>query len=103
MVRGIRRTIGAGAKQKAPATAEILVAMLQHVPATLAGKRDRALLVLGFSGAFRRSELVGLDVADLVDDRDDSGFISAGPRPIRKGRGTRSQFRTAATFAPWRP
>jgi site-specific recombinase XerD len=27
--------------------------------------RDRALLLLGFAGAFRRSELVGLDVADL--------------------------------------
>lgn len=30
-----------------------------------AGMRDRALLLLGFGGAFRRSELVGLDVADL--------------------------------------
>src|SRR5260370_3912237 len=29
------------------------------------GLRDRALLVLGFAGAFRRSELVGLDVEDL--------------------------------------
>ena len=29
------------------------------------GKRDRALLLLGFAGAFRRSELVGLDVADV--------------------------------------
>jgi integrase len=69
-VRGIRRTIGASQKQKAPVTAEILAAMLSHVPAGLAGKRDRAVLAIGFSGAFRRSELVGLDVADLVDDRD---------------------------------
>jgi site-specific recombinase XerD len=69
-VRGIRRTIGAAQTQKAPVTAEILAAMLSHVPAGLAGKRDRALLTLGFSGAFRRSELVGLDAADLVDDRD---------------------------------
>lgn len=29
------------------------------------GLRDRALLLLGFAGAFRRSELVALDVADL--------------------------------------
>ncbi len=29
---------------------------------TLTGKRDRALLALGFVGAFRRSELVALDV-----------------------------------------
>ena len=36
----------------------------------LAGARDRALLLLGFAGGFRRSELVGLDVADLRDDSD---------------------------------
>ena len=39
-------------------------------PPTLTGKRDRALLLLGFAGAFRRAELVALTVADLafVDD-----------------------------------
>ena len=31
------------------------------------GKRDRALLALGFAGAFRRSELVALDVTDLIE------------------------------------
>jgi integrase len=31
----------------------------------LVGLRDRALLLIGFSGAFRRSELVALDVADV--------------------------------------
>jgi hypothetical protein len=35
--------------------------MLRRVPTeALAGLRDRTLLVLGFAGAFRRSELVGL-------------------------------------------
>ena len=68
-VRGIRRTIGA-AQKKAPVTAEILAAMFSHVPAGIAGQRDHALLEIGFSGAFRRSELVALDVADLIDDRD---------------------------------
>lgn len=29
------------------------------------GKRDRAILLVGFAGAFRRSELVALDSADL--------------------------------------
>jgi integrase len=70
VLRGIRRAIGTAPRQKAPATAETIVAMLQHVPAGLAGKRDRALLVLGFSGALRRSELVALDVVDLTPDRD---------------------------------
>jgi integrase len=33
---------------------------------TLAGKRDAALLCVGFAGAFRRSELVALEVGDLA-------------------------------------
>jgi len=36
---------------------------------TLAGRRDRALLLLGFAAALRRSELVALDVEDLAFDR----------------------------------
>jgi len=39
--------------------------MLRALPATTRGVRDRALLLMGFAGAFRRSELVALDVADV--------------------------------------
>ena len=39
---------------------------MRRCPDTLTGKRDRALLLLGFAGAFRRAELVALTVADLV-------------------------------------
>ncbi len=39
---------------------------LASLPETPAGRRDRALLLLGFAGAFRRSELVALDWADLA-------------------------------------
>jgi integrase len=67
-MRGIRRTIGAKPDQKAAATADRLTDMLACIPAdTLAGKRDRALLALGFAGAFRRSELVALTIADLIE------------------------------------
>ncbi|MGI4801839.1 MAG: site-specific integrase [Janthinobacterium lividum] len=65
ILRGIRNTHGAAPHQKAPATADRIKAMLEHVPETLKGKRDRALLALGMAGAFRRSELVALQVADL--------------------------------------
>ena len=65
VVRGIRRTIGTAQKQKSPATAGIVGAMLSHCPKTTAGKRDRALLALGFAGAFRRSELAMLTMDDL--------------------------------------
>ena len=60
MLRGIRRTTGAAKQGKAPATADVLTSMLALCPDTLIGKRDRALLALGFAGAFRRSELVAL-------------------------------------------
>jgi integrase len=46
--------------------------MVGQVPDSLKGTRDRALLLLGFAGAFRRSELVALDVADL--EFCDAGF-----------------------------
>lgn len=69
-MKGIRRRVGVAPKRKAAATAEILAAALMRIPDTLAGKRDRALLALGFAGAFRRSELVALDVADLSEHAD---------------------------------
>jgi site-specific recombinase XerD len=67
VLRGIRRTIGSAKQGKAPATADLIGQMLALCPDSLIGKRDRALLCLGFAGAFRRSELCALDVADLTE------------------------------------
>jgi site-specific recombinase XerD len=97
VLAGIRRTIGTAPKRKAAATADILAAMLKLCPPTLAGHRDRALLALGFAGAFRRSELVALKVADLIEvpdglrvrirrsktDQDGAGAEIAIPRGYR--------------------
>ena len=99
MLRGIRRTIGAAKQGKAPATADVLMQMLALCPATLAGKRDRALLAFGFAGAFRRSELVALDVADLVEAPDGLRVLIRKARPTRKGRGRRSPSRAATGCA----
>ena len=65
VMKGIRRTIGTAPVQKQPATAERVSAMLAHSAHTMQGKRDRALILLGMAGAFRRSELVALDLSDL--------------------------------------
>ncbi|MBJ7607140.1 MAG: tyrosine-type recombinase/integrase [Candidatus Dormibacteraeota bacterium] len=63
---GIRRTIGTAQASKAGISIEELRRMVAACdPASKAGLRDRALLVLAFAGAFRRSELVSLDVADV--------------------------------------
>src|SRR5215207_9459168 len=56
VMSGIRRALGRAQTQKAPATLEPLRAMLDTLGAGPAGLRDRALLLIGFAGAFRRSE-----------------------------------------------
>lgn len=62
---GIRRTKGTAPAQKTPLRVEELRCIVEALPRALGGLRDRALLLLGFAGAFRRSELVALDVDDL--------------------------------------
>ena len=64
-LKGIRRTVGVSQDQKAPIFPEQIRAMLAVLPDNLLGVRDCALLLLGFCGGFRRSEIVGLDVADV--------------------------------------
>lgn len=65
---GIRRSVGVAPNRKAPATVDRLSAMVAHIDRDSSiGKRDAAVLLLGFAGAFRRSELVALDVADLEE------------------------------------
>jgi site-specific recombinase XerD len=61
-LRGIRRTAGSAPARKAPATADKIVAMVTMAGQNPKGLCDRALLLLGFAGAFRRSELVALDL-----------------------------------------
>lgn len=65
VMSGIRRELGTAPDKKAPITLDDLRRIVAALPDTLAGKRDRAMLLIGWAGAFRRSELVGLDVADL--------------------------------------
>jgi integrase len=64
-LKGIKRTHGIASLQKTPVLTEDLRLMLRALPKNLLGTRDRALLLIGFTGAFRRSELVSLDVSDL--------------------------------------
>ena len=88
-LEGIRRQIGVAPKQKAPLMADDLRKIVDacdtgradpwvaspsgdgHVlgRGELLAARDRLLLVLGWTGAFRRSELCALTVADVVKVR----------------------------------
>src|SRR5258708_9922007 len=66
---GIRRSIGTAQVAKAPTVVTDLKRMLDKLPGTRVGLRDRARLLGGFGGAFRRSELVALGVANLAFSR----------------------------------
>jgi len=63
--QGIKRTHGTAQNAKAPVLVDDLRAMVQKLRPGLIGTRDRALLLVGFAGAFRRSELVALDLEDV--------------------------------------
>jgi integrase len=67
---GIRRAHGTAQTGKTPVLTADLRLMVAALPESRLGVRDRALLLLGFAGAFRRSELVGLDVTDVTVSRD---------------------------------
>jgi len=65
-LKGIKRVHGSSQAQKAPVLTEDLRTMLRVLPDSMQGIRDRALLLVGFAGAFRRSELVSLDVSAVA-------------------------------------
>jgi site-specific recombinase XerD len=68
VMSGIRRQVGTAPIQKAALETAHMRCLLAATPDdTLSGQRDRALLLLGFAGGFRRSELVALDVEDLEE------------------------------------
>ena len=65
---GIRRDAadqGALPAKKLAATADLLRQILAPIPDDLRGRRDRALLLVGFAGALRRAELAAIRVEHL--------------------------------------
>ncbi|BAP81979.1 integrase [Bradyrhizobium diazoefficiens] len=101
VLAGIRNTHGAPPRQKEAVLPEDVVAMLETLDrGTLRGLRDRAMLLLGFAGGLRRSEIVGLDV-HRDDTEDGQGWVElldkgmivtlrgkTGWREIEIGRGS---------------
>jgi len=79
VMAGIRNTHAAPPRQKEAILPEDLIAMLETLDrGSLRGLRDRAMLLLGFAGGLRRSEIVGLDVGrDQTEDS--SGWIEFFP------------------------
>ena len=67
-IAGAARTVGEAQRQAAPVTLAMLRQMCarRFVLSDPVQRRDRAMLTLGWAAALRRSELVGLDVADIT-------------------------------------
>ena len=65
LLRRYSRARGTAVRMTEPLLIEQLPAILMAMPDDQLAQRDRALLLLGYAGAFRRSELVALDVEQL--------------------------------------
>ncbi len=88
--KGILRTFGSTAKGKAPARTATVRAMVATLDGDrLIGARDRALLVLGFAGALRRSELVALDTTDIATVTDGLEVTIRRSKTDQEGEGAK--------------
>src|SRR6516162_2087724 len=65
-LRGIGRRHGSPARRAAAITTAEIRKLCRACSIDLPGARDRALLLLGFAGASRRSELVGVDLEHVT-------------------------------------
>lgn len=80
---GIRRVHGTAPDQAAPLTVSLLRMVIDKLPRGLGGTRDRALLLVGFAGALRRSELVASTSRTSARSPRASWSPSGAPRPTR--------------------
>jgi integrase len=87
MLSGIKRSLGTAVTRKAPATAQAIRAILDDAPTDLRGLRDRALLLLGFAAALRRSELVALNVNDIEESAEGILVIIRHSKTDQEGAG----------------
>jgi len=84
---GIRRTQGTPPQGVEALSTADLQRMLSVLPATLCGQRDRAILLVGFAGAFRRSELVALDVEDVQFREEGLAILLRRSKTDQQGKG----------------
>ena len=86
-LRGIRRTKGCGQREARPLLRDDLLLALDATGDRLKDIRDRAVLLLGFGAALRRSELVALDVADIEHVRQGIVLTLRKSKTDQDGRG----------------
>ncbi|MGJ8573313.1 MAG: site-specific integrase, partial [Hoeflea sp.] len=114
VLAGIRNTHAAPPRQKEAILPEDLIAMLETLDkASLRGLRDRAMLLIGFAGGLRRSEITGLDLG-RDQSEDGRGWIEfldkgvlvtlrgkTGWREVEIGRGSADSTCPVAALEIW--
>lgn len=88
-LRGIGRKHGVPTRRSAALTTNEVRKLAAACGSTLAGTRDRALVLIGFAGALRRSELVGLSVADVTWAPDGVVILIPRSKTDAQGEGAR--------------
>ena len=113
VLAGIRRKHARPPVQKEAILPEDILAMVATLPFDMRGLRDRAILLVGFAGGLRRSEIVSLDVGK--DDTPDSGGwieimddgavltlnAKTGWREVEIGRGSSEQTCPVHALEQW--
>jgi integrase len=114
VMAGIRNTHARPPAQKEAVMAADIIAMIETLDrGTLRGMRDRAMLLVGYAGGLRRSEIVGLDVkADQTEDGrgwieiPDKGMLvtlrgKTGWREVEIGRGSSDATCPVVALETW--
>jgi integrase len=113
VLAGIRRKHARPPVQKEAILADDIRAMVATLPRDLRGLRDRAILLIGFAGGLRRSEIVSLD-RHKDDTLDSGGWIDildggalitlrgkTGWREVEIGRGSSEQTCPVHALEQW--
>jgi integrase len=87
-LKGIRRSLGTAQPGKEPLLTADILEMLDALDEGLLGCRDRALLLVGFAGGFRRSELIAVDVEDVSETADGLVIRVRRSKTDPEGKGT---------------
>jgi integrase len=109
--RGVRRIAGVAPRRQARALLfEDIHLMIEQINShTSVGARDRALILLGFASALRRSELADLTIADVMFVRDgvllnvrrSKGDPDGEGQVVAVASGTRAETDPVAALRYW--
>lgn len=87
LLRGMSRKLGTPPKPVDALLSQDIRKMVRALPDTLIGTRDKALILIGFAGAFRRSELVGMNTEDVSYRDEGLVILLARSKTDQNGKG----------------